>query len=158
MGAEDKARPTGSPASWREKPVNATAPHIDRGRMYLRHPQHQPLDIVLLRHRDELVYHAADEVIAHDHWQRVVIGLRHLKVVQPVVAGAWRVDDEHYDRPGDGRAMRRAARDVSAERPEMSPACGYFHWPRSAKRGHRSSGGNISNFHSRPSSHCEPGA
>ncbi len=61
----------------------------------------------------------------------------------------------------DGRQAKHASVPrwiVSADRQEMSPAAGYLRTARAANAGHRSSGGNISCFQARPSSHWAPRA
>src|SRR5271166_3556436 len=53
----------------------------------IRDAHHQTFDVVLLGDRRELVHDPADQVIAHDCRQRVVIVAGRHEVVQLVVAG-----------------------------------------------------------------------
>ena len=120
----------------------------------------QPFDLVLLRHRDELVDDPAHEVLAHRRGQRVVE-----RRASPSCRAARRGRRRAHRRPapapgraiGDGCAVPRWMVSATARRDVAQPGdtCG-----RRARRnrGQSSSGGNISCFHARPSSYCVPGA
>jgi hypothetical protein len=51
----------------------------DATRRDLRHPHHQPFDVVLLRDGNEPVHHPAQEMAAYDRRQPVIIVLRHMR-------------------------------------------------------------------------------